>query len=72
MTVTLANSWVESSSSLDVPRQAILPLLGEDDAEPTSTVGGDYARTDDEDKEARAWAELSRRSLARWCKENPY
>ena len=26
----------------------------------------------DEDEEAQRWAEISRRSLARWAKENPY
>lgn len=32
----------------------------------------DARSSDDNNEEAQAWAEVSRRSLARWAKENPY
>ena len=71
----LRESSRPETSSLDTPTRVISTWPDCDERRPTATVGGDYALSpiaEDDDRELRSWAELARRSLARWAKENPY
>ncbi len=72
---TLTMSAGCPTSSLDKPRPVIFPWPDPDERRSTSTVGGDYRPqriADDDDEEARWWAELARRARERWAKENPF
>ena len=75
MTIATSTHLSETLSSLDIPLRMILPSSAERERESTSTVGGDYALpslAEEDDKEAKAWADLARRSRERWARENPY
>ncbi len=74
MVSTVTVSLYSTTSSLDAPTSVVSAWPDPDERRLiTSTVGGEYTLPSEievDEKEARAWAQVARRSRARWRKEN--